>query len=128
MADYVFKADDDIVVNPKVLVKITLEHLSGIQLNKESHLNEQSELNKVSVTSFGCHKFTDLPVRSPESKYFIPKQLWSTKYPSYYSGAAYMMTIDVALKLAEVKETTTVFPIDDVYIGVRSLSSQIKRI
>ena len=36
-----------------------------------------------------------------------------------------MMTIDVAMKLAEVKETVNVFPIEDLYIGVRSLSIKI---
>jgi len=115
MADYVFKADDDIVVNPKILIKLTLEHLSEQQLDGES------------VTSFGCYKKSEHPDRQPESKYFIPEQLWSTNYPSYYSGAAYMTTINVALKLAEVKETINVFPIDDVYIGVRSLSIEILR-
>ena len=91
------------------------------------HLSGGTELDTESATSFGCYKSNDPPVTIPNKKYFIPKQLWSKNYPSYYSGAAYMMTIEAALKLAEVKETIDVFPIDDVYIGARSLSIKIKK-
>ena len=91
-------------------MKLALKHLSIPKLNKES------------ATSFGCYKSNEGPMRELKSKYFIPKQLWATDYPSYYSGAAYMMTIECALQLAEVKDTINLYPIDDVYIGVRFLS------
>ena len=53
---------------------------------------------------FGCYKDTAMAIDDVESKYFIPEDIWKGEFKPYYSGAAYIMTGEVALQLAEIKE------------------------
>lgn len=41
----------------------------------------------------------------------------SDRYPPYFSGAGYVMTANVAFRLAEAKKELPITPLDDTYIG-----------
>ena len=48
----------------------------------------------------------------------MPRELVKEeRYPPYFSGASYLMTANVALKLARAKERLPITPLDDTYIG-----------
>lgn len=100
--DFVFKGDDDILLVPENLAK----HLELID-----HTQNQSEL-------VGCMHQNEMVNRNIKSKYYMPRELVKEeRYPPYFSGASYLMTANVALKLASAKKHLPITPLDDTYIG-----------
>ena len=100
-ADYIFKGDDDILLIPQNLV---------------------TEIKRLKNTpgkqSFGCLKGPEPVTRHPYFKYFVPYQVYEPDiYPLYFSGAAYVTTLDFALELEKQTEKMPVLPLDDTYIG-----------
>jgi len=68
----------------------------------------------------GCTKAHDPVMRNltQAGKYYIPEEIYPDKfYPTYYSGAAYVFTGEMALKLAAKKDEVPTIPLDDCYIG-----------
>jgi len=100
--DYVFKGDDDILLVPENLY----EHVTRIGDGQNT-----SEL-------VGCMHKNEMVNRNINSKYYMPRDLVkSDRYPPYFSGAGYLMTANVAFRLAEAKKDLPITPLDDTYIG-----------
>ncbi len=59
-------------------------------------------------------------VTFPHSKYYMPSELVSSMehYPNYFSGAAYLITNEVASELAAARFDVPMLPLDDTWIGV----------
>ena len=66
----------------------------------------------------GCLKPEPKPIRDPKSKYFLPKQAYDPEsFTPYFSGASYVTTGNLALRMANAVERTIILPYDDVYVG-----------
>ncbi|CBY34031.1 unnamed protein product [Oikopleura dioica] len=100
-AHFVVKGDDDILLVPENL----LGHLDLI--------NETTQL-------IGCMHRNEEINRNIRSKYYMPSELVSSMehYPNYFSGAAYLITNEVASELAAARFDVPMLPLDDTWIGV----------
>ncbi|XP_057697731.1 N-acetyllactosaminide beta-1,3-N-acetylglucosaminyltransferase 3-like [Corythoichthys intestinalis] len=59
------------------------------------------------------------PIRSPESKYYIPVQVQeSNSYPPYCGGGGILLSGYTALVMKNMSSSITILPIDDVYMGM----------
>ena len=48
----------------------------------------------------GCSKLSDPVIRDPKNKYYIPTEIYPKEHwAPYYSGAAYVFTGEMALKV-----------------------------
>lgn len=99
---YVFKGDDDIIVNTFRIV----EFLKNLSLHKRKEL------------FIGSVIMDGEPKRDPKLKYFIPQSVFEGQYPSYASGAGYLFSGNLALRLQRVSHRVLLYPIDDVYTGM----------
>ena len=91
------KGDDDILVIPRNVAKTI------------------SDLQKSAI---GCLKTKEPVNRNIESKYFMPDDLVDKAvYPTYFSGASYLMSQDMVRKIYEVVPNQPIIPLDDTYIG-----------
>lgn len=99
---YVFKGDDDVIVNTFRIV----EFLKNLPPHKSK------ELFVGSVIRDGE------PKRDQTLKYFIPKSVFEGQYPPYALGAGYLFSGDLALRLHSVSHLVPLYPIDDVYTGM----------
>lgn len=99
---YIFKGDDDIIVNTFKIV----EFLKNLSLHK------RKELFIGSVITDGE------PKRDPKLKYFIPQSVFEGQYPPYALGAGYLFSSSLALRLHSVSGRVPLYPIDDVYTGM----------
>ena len=105
--DFVFKGDDDVLINPKIVSNVIRTHLLT---NKTAHC----------PFTWGCKKY-DKPIRNPGSKYFIPEIIWPNhvlRYPPYFAGACYVLSGKLAVEMARIQQQVPLFPLDDVYIGI----------
>ncbi|CAG5098242.1 Oidioi.mRNA.OKI2018_I69.XSR.g15494.t1.cds [Oikopleura dioica] len=99
-ADYILKGDDDILLIPENL----LGHLDLI--------NSTTQL-------IGCMHRNEEINRNIRSKYYMPSELVPMDhYPNYFSGAAYLITKQVASELAAARFTVPMLPLDDTWVGV----------
>ena len=100
--DYIYKGDTDVLVNPPMLI-------------------EQMLLTAEKQREFicGCRSVGVLPFRDMMSKYFVPEELWPANktYEPYVSGGGFILTAGLARQMIEVKDSVTIFPIDDAYLG-----------
>ena len=70
------------------------------------------------IDAVGCLKPEPQPIRDPTSKYFLPKQSYEPEwFTPYYSGASYVTTGNLAMRMAKAVEKTPILPYDDVFIG-----------
>uniref|UniRef100_A0A3B5B8M8 Hexosyltransferase n=1 Tax=Stegastes partitus TaxID=144197 RepID=A0A3B5B8M8_9TELE len=59
------------------------------------------------------------PIRSPDSKYYIPVQVYkSESYPTYCSGGGFLLSGYTAHVIYNMSQSITILPIDDVYIAM----------
>ncbi|XP_070834157.1 N-acetyllactosaminide beta-1,3-N-acetylglucosaminyltransferase 3-like [Chaetodon trifascialis] len=103
-ARFLLNGDDDVFAHTDNMV----EYLQGLKDNNGSkHL-------------FTGHLITNAsPIRSSESKYFIPLQVDdSQSYPPYCGGGGLLMSVSTALVILKMSQSIPVIPIDDVYIGM----------
>lgn len=113
-AVFIFKGDDDVFVRTDALVDY---------LNKqwEEHSLWQAYTNE---TDKGMDLFIGEviinanPNRDPSTKYFIPESFYKGGYPSYAGGGGVVYSGSLALRLKEMSEKVSLFPIDDVYLGM----------
>ena len=99
-AHYVFKGDDDIFLVPDNILTLI------------------GQLKKANMSSIGCKSDHDKVVKDLRSKYFVPDEIYApTFYPPYFSGAAYVITGQLATIMAERKSEVPIMPLDDCYIG-----------
>ncbi|TSO77725.1 UDP-GlcNAc:betaGal beta-1,3-N-acetylglucosaminyltransferase 7 [Bagarius yarrelli] len=100
---FIFKGDDDVFVNPTNLVDL-LDF--RIQESKVHNLFVGDTISKAA------------PIRNRQSKYYIPRELYDKPYPPYVGGGGFVMSSHLARRLLAVSENMTLFPIDDVFLGM----------
>ncbi|XP_028830555.1 N-acetyllactosaminide beta-1,3-N-acetylglucosaminyltransferase 2a [Denticeps clupeoides] len=101
-AHYIFKGDDDVFVNTRRI----LTYLSGLKGNKARDLF----IGDV-ITGAGPH-------RDKKLKYYIPESLFMGQYPPYAGGGGYLYSGEVGLRLRNISQHISLYPIDDVYTGM----------
>ena len=98
-ANYVFKGDDDIFINPFLLEDFT------------------SKENATVPAVYGCQLGGQPPERKPGSRYADFK--WPESiYPKYISGGGFLMNRAAAAVLRTQIPLTPVITIDDALIGI----------
>ncbi|XP_004076597.2 N-acetyllactosaminide beta-1,3-N-acetylglucosaminyltransferase 3-like isoform X1 [Oryzias latipes] len=59
------------------------------------------------------------PIRSPNSKYYIPTQVHNSgPYPAYCGGGGFLLSGYTALIMYNMSHSTPLLPIDDVYLAM----------
>ncbi|XP_060934378.1 N-acetyllactosaminide beta-1,3-N-acetylglucosaminyltransferase 3-like [Limanda limanda] len=103
-ARFLLNGDDDVFVNTDNMV----EYLQGLRDNDG-----------------GKHLFTghliqyEGPIRSPESKYYVPVQVQeSESYPPYCGGGGFLLSGYSAMVIYNMSKSIPLIPIDDVYMGM----------
>lgn len=100
---FIFKGDDDVFVNPANLVDL---------------IDFRTQEGKVHNMFAGDTISKALPIRHHQSKYYIPKELYNQRYPPYVGGGGFLMSSQLANRLFAVSKSVTLFPIDDVFLGM----------
>lgn len=112
-ARFIFKGDDDIFLRTPALMDYLQEQVDR---------DEQKAATGHSRTlqSFVVGDVIPLanPIRNNDSKYHIPEQLYTGKYPTYVGGGGVVYSGALALRLQLVSQRVILFPIDDVYVGM----------
>lgn len=97
--DFVFKGDDDIVLNPFLFGKI----IKSLKTDE----------------GMGCYGYPEITVRRPDTKYFMPGELFpNSTYPPFFAGAASVVGREFLLKTIEEIKNVPPVPIDDVWMGM----------
>lgn len=100
---FIFKGDDDVFVNPTNLVGL---------------MDFRAQDGKVHNLFVGDTISKAAPIRNRQSKYYIPKELFNEPYPPYVGGGGFLMSSQLAHRFFSVSESVTLFPIDDVFLGM----------
>ncbi|XP_056233555.1 N-acetyllactosaminide beta-1,3-N-acetylglucosaminyltransferase 3-like [Seriola aureovittata] len=103
-ARFLLNGDDDVFANTDSMI----EYLQSLEDNNGSkHL-------------FTGHLIQNVgPIRSSGSKYFIPVQVQeSDSYPPYCGGGGFLLSGHTAMVIYNMSQSTTILPIDDVYMGI----------
>ncbi|KAI5089856.1 N-acetyllactosaminide beta-1,3-N-acetylglucosaminyltransferase 2 precursor [Silurus meridionalis] len=101
-ARFIFKGDDDVFVNTRSI----LNFLGGLSATKERDLFVGDVISNAG------------PHRDKRLKYYIPESVFVGSYPPYAGGGGYLYSADVGLRLRNISQYVSLFPIDDVYIGM----------
>lgn len=101
-ARYIFKGDDDVFVNTRSI----LNFLSGLSETKARDLFVGDV-----ISNAGPHRDKNL-------KYYIPENIFVGGYPPYAGGGGYLYSANVGIRLRNISQEVTLFPIDDVYTGM----------
>lgn len=112
-ARFIFKGDDDIFVRTPAL----LNYLLAEEANA-SFLNGSRQPNKMETFVVGDVINNAAPIRSNDTKYYIPESFFKGLYPSYPGGGGVVYSGSLAHRLLEVSQRVHLFPIDDVYVGM----------
>ncbi|XP_069071663.1 beta-1,3-galactosyltransferase 5-like isoform X2 [Pleurodeles waltl] len=105
-AEFIFKGDDDVLVNPKALVSYL-----GTFVNQSQALHGH------------LHRHTK-PLRM--GKYAVTNSLFPySVYPKFLSGGGFIMTGDAIPGLYRASIELPVFPLDDVYLGLLGLAANV---
>lgn len=103
-ARFLMTADDDVFVHTPNLVR---------------YLQDAGSKGVVDLWVGKVHRGAP-PIRSKDSKYYVPPEMypWST-YPDYTAGAAYVVSGDVAARVYQATLTLNAsLYIDDVFMGI----------
>ncbi|XP_006638805.1 N-acetyllactosaminide beta-1,3-N-acetylglucosaminyltransferase 2 [Lepisosteus oculatus] len=99
---FVFKGDDDVFVNTYRI----LEYLKNMHEQKAKDLF----IGDV-IMNAGPH-------RDKKLKYFIPESMFVGPYPPYAGGGGFLYSGSLALRLYNISQQVSLYPIDDVYTGM----------
>ena len=107
-ARFTLKIDDDVVVNPIMLLDFLAE------LNS-THFHDLNLKN-----SFFCKKIsTALAERNKSSKFFLSREAYAPDYfPAYCDGPAYVFSTDMTSSFYELSKNVSAFIYEDVYMGM----------
>ncbi|MEQ2272479.1 hypothetical protein XENORESO_011967 [Xenotaenia resolanae] len=102
--NFLFNGDDDVFANTDNMV-LYLQNFKRIGGRK--HL-------------FAGHLIYNVgPIRNPQSKYYVPKQVYeSESYPAYCGGGGFLLSGYTALVIYIKSHSIPIIPIDDVYMGM----------
>jgi len=126
-AELVIKADDDIFLNPYVLIR-TLElfvlRFPDLQING-TYREFGTTVKKYNGTIeiLGNIILNAVPKENPFDKYFVPESISKSMvddkhhYPDYFSGALFVMTNKAMNAYSKAALRNPSFPIDDVWVG-----------
>ncbi|RVE63644.1 hypothetical protein OJAV_G00138330 [Oryzias javanicus] len=101
---FMLNGDDDVFANTDNMV----EYLKNLENNDGSkHL-------------FAGHLVKNVgPIRDPDSKYYIPVQVYkSESYPLYCSGGGFLLSGYTARTIYNMSHSIVLLPIDDVYMAM----------
>ncbi|XP_033764212.1 beta-1,3-galactosyltransferase 1-like [Pecten maximus] len=101
-ARFFFKVDDDVFVN--------IANLQAIQLKYNKLLDDEHILG-------ACSHF-DLPWRTASKWHVSFEQYPFETYPPFCFGPGYLMTSHTACRIYEEMLHTTIFKLEDVYVGM----------
>ncbi|XP_027034737.2 N-acetyllactosaminide beta-1,3-N-acetylglucosaminyltransferase 2a isoform X2 [Tachysurus fulvidraco] len=101
-AQFIFKGDDDIFVNTRNI----LNFLDGLSDSKARDLFVGDV-----ISGAGPH-------RDMKLKYYIPESFFVGGYPPYAGGGGFLFSSDVGIRLRNISQQVSLFPIDDVYTGM----------
>ncbi|KAK5865174.1 hypothetical protein PBY51_016361 [Eleginops maclovinus] len=104
---FVFKGDDDVFVNTPNM----LSYLKGEIKKLQAHETMKGFMVGDVIVSA-------LPNRANKSKYYVPESFFKGQYPSYAGGGGVVYSGLLAKRLHDVSERVTLYPIDDVYVGM----------
>lgn len=99
---FVFSGDDDVFVNPQVL----LSYVQSLAPSKASQLYVGHIISTAS------------PHRDSKSKYYIPQSFYDNPYPAYAGGGGFLISGALVKAIYSVSHVLPFFPIDDVYTGM----------
>lgn len=100
-AKFMMKIDDDMYLNPELVDKILLKHLS-------QPIEQRPDL-------IGKKYDKVLPIRRLSSKWYTPKWLYEDNYfPSYLSGPAYIIAGHAVSQMYNKSLELPILPIEDV--------------
>lgn len=103
-ARFHLNGDDDVFAHTNNMV----EYLRGLKDNDGSKHHFTGHL----IAGVG-------PIRDKKSKYYIPVELQkSNKYPPYCGGGGFLLSGHTAKVIYNMSQSITIFPIDDVYMGM----------
>ncbi|XP_078525576.1 beta-1,3-galactosyltransferase 5-like isoform X2 [Lissotriton helveticus] len=106
-AEFIFKGDDDMLVNPDALIKYV------------------KTIDNASCCLHGAVQHHSVVVRS--GKYGVTHSLFPLpKYPHFVSGGGFLVPGAVVTTLFHTSLKLPVFPLDDVYLGMLALAANIK--
>ncbi|XP_029356321.1 N-acetyllactosaminide beta-1,3-N-acetylglucosaminyltransferase 3-like [Echeneis naucrates] len=103
-ARFLFNGDDDVFANTDSMVHYLQSFMDN---NGDKHL-------------FAGHLIQNVgPIRTKESKYFIPTQVQeSESYPPYCGGGGFVLSGYTASVIYRMSQSISILPIDDVYMGM----------
>ncbi|XP_056302594.1 N-acetyllactosaminide beta-1,3-N-acetylglucosaminyltransferase 2 [Danio aesculapii] len=107
---FIFKGDDDVFVRTKAL----LDYLDQIRVEK-TRGNKTKGLVDFVVGDVIANAW---PNRQPNTKYYIPESFYKGTYPTYPGGGGVVYSGALAMRLQEVSRWVSLFPIDDVFLGM----------
>ncbi|XP_076856421.1 N-acetyllactosaminide beta-1,3-N-acetylglucosaminyltransferase 3-like [Brachyhypopomus gauderio] len=103
-AQFLLNGDDDIFANTNNIVEY-LEGLDGEDGSKHLFIGRMA--------------FYLSPIRTKDSKYYIPVQVQeSDRYPPYCFGCGFLLSRFTARSIYNTSHSIPLMPIDDVYIGM----------
>lgn len=108
IANFVFKTDDDMLINIDRLISYIKRAPSN--------------------GFFGGKAAKTTALRSYDNKFYIPRSVYpQDNYPPYCEGLGYLMSMDIVHKLYYKAMATPLFPWEDVYVGIllRQLSIKV---
>nr|XP_055034951.1 N-acetyllactosaminide beta-1,3-N-acetylglucosaminyltransferase 2 [Misgurnus anguillicaudatus] len=120
-ARFIFKGDDDVFVRtPAILDYLLAEEKNEINFTNltTKQLSLASMQTKMEQFIVGDVINNAAPLRSNQTKYFVPDSFYKGLYPSYPGGGGVVYSGSLALKLSRVSQRVHLFPIDDVYVGM----------
>jgi len=105
-AKFILKVDGDVLVNVKGLVNFLNETYSN-----KTHRNTN--------TIMGHYYNQSRVYRNETHKWYLSEKEYPNEvFEPYCAGSAYLLTIDLALKMWKLALQTPIFKFEDVYIGV----------
>ncbi|TSL04311.1 N-acetyllactosaminide beta-1,3-N-acetylglucosaminyltransferase 2 [Bagarius yarrelli] len=108
-AHFVFKGDDDVFVRTNALLDYLREHYAP----------RQRTTKKIKDDFLAGDVITNAwPSRQPTAKYYIPESFYKGVYPTYAGGGGVVYSAALAMRLRVVSQWVSLFPIDDVYMGM----------